>query len=97
MDPHPVIVQAAFDLFAPTHLIIILIIALLLFGRRLPEIMRGLGSSVKEFRKGMNEEPPAHPPAAQNQATAVPPAPAAPAAPGGTVSREAGAGQPPKA
>ncbi|MDW8372099.1 MAG: twin-arginine translocase TatA/TatE family subunit [Planctomycetota bacterium] len=40
--------------------LIILIVALLLFGRRLPEIMRGLGSSVREFKKGM-EEPPAPP------------------------------------
>ena len=29
--------------------LIILVVALLLFGRRLPDIMRGLGSSVKEF------------------------------------------------
>ncbi len=86
MDPQPVIVQAAFDLFAPTHLIIILIIALLLFGRRLPEIMRGLGSSVKEFRKGMNDDEHAHA-SGQPPTTAAPPA-QPPAAPGGTTSRD---------
>ena len=35
--------------------IIILAVALLIFGSRLPKMMRGLGSSVKEFRSGMEE------------------------------------------
>ncbi len=52
--------------------LIILLVALLLFGRRLPDIMRGLGSSVKEFKKGMDDTS----------------APAPPAAPGGSVPRE---------
>jgi TatA/E family protein of Tat protein translocase len=69
---------------------IILLVALLLFGRRLPDIMRGLGSSVKEFKKGMDD-------------TALPAPPAPPAAPGGSVAREAAPpaapapAQPPKA
>ena len=37
------------------ELVIILIVLLLLFGSRLPGIMRGLGKSVTEFKKGMNE------------------------------------------
>lgn len=37
------------------ELIVILIIALLLFGKRLPEVMRGLGKGVSEFKKGVNE------------------------------------------
>ncbi len=44
------------DLLTPVHLAIILIIALLLFGpKRLPEIGSGIGKTIKEFRKSMNE------------------------------------------
>ena len=35
--------------------LVILIIALLLFGSKLPSVMRGLGGSIKEFKKGMDE------------------------------------------
>ena len=40
----------------PMQLIIILLIALLLlFGNRLPSVMRSLGKSVVEFKKGVND------------------------------------------
>jgi len=49
----------------PWHLIVLLIIVLLLFGaKRLPEIGRSLGSSAREFKKGISSDestPPASP------------------------------------
>ncbi|MDR3233035.1 MAG: twin-arginine translocase TatA/TatE family subunit [Planctomycetaceae bacterium] len=39
---------------SPTTLIIVGIVALLLFGNRLPSVMRSLGRSVVEFKKGVN-------------------------------------------
>ena len=42
------------NLFTPTHLIIILIIALLVFGpRKLPELGKGLGEGIKGFKEGI--------------------------------------------
>jgi sec-independent protein translocase protein TatA len=49
-----------FDMLAmfesPSQWLIILVIILLLFGgSRIPEMMRGLGSGMREFKKGLNE------------------------------------------
>ena len=50
---------------SPTQLLIVLLIVLLLFGaKRLPDMGRGLGRSLREFRAGLTygetrEEPPA--------------------------------------
>ena len=42
----------------PQELIIIVIIVLILFGgRKIPELMRGLGSGIKEFKDASKEDP----------------------------------------
>jgi len=44
------------NILGPTQWIIILVIILLLFGaNRLPDLMRSLGRSVTEFKKGIGE------------------------------------------
>jgi len=39
--------------FGPQELIIVAFIALLLFGTRLPKVMRSVGESISEFKKGI--------------------------------------------
>lgn len=43
-------------LFQPVHMIIILAIALIIFGPgKLPELGKGLGKGIKEFKKAMSD------------------------------------------
>jgi len=42
-------------IFSEFHWLIIALVAFLLFGNRLPSIMRSLGSGISEFKKGMND------------------------------------------
>ncbi len=43
--------------FGTTELLIIFFIIILLFGaKRLPDLARGLGSSIRQFKKGISEE-----------------------------------------
>ena len=68
------------EALSPFHLIIILAVIVLLFGgKKIPEVMRGLGEGIRNFKDGMNSphptspsaNPPANPPAAAP--TAPPP------------------------
>ena len=43
--------------FGPTEIILVLAVILLLFGgKTIPELMRGLGSGVKEFKNASKDE-----------------------------------------
>jgi len=41
--------------FSPIHWIVIGVVALLLFGNRLPEVARSLGKAWNEFKRGLHE------------------------------------------
>ncbi len=43
--------------FGTTEIVVIVILALLLFGgKKIPELMRGLGTGLKEFKKASEED-----------------------------------------
>ena len=43
---------------SPMHLLIIAVVILVLFGgRKIPEVMKGLGQGVREFKDGMRGDP----------------------------------------
>jgi sec-independent protein translocase protein TatA len=48
------------DFSSPMHLILILLVVVLLFGgRKIPELMKGIGQGMKEFKKAsrLEDEP----------------------------------------
>jgi sec-independent protein translocase protein TatA len=46
------------ELLTPTHLVIVLVVALLLFGpRKLPELGKGLGEGLRGFKDGIKGTP----------------------------------------
>ncbi len=46
---------AFINLSSPSHLLVILAVALLLFGNRLPEVARSLGRAFNEFKRGLRD------------------------------------------
>jgi len=67
---------------SPMHLLIVAVVVLVLFGgRKIPEVMKGLGQGVREFKDGMRGDPTPQPPAAA-------PAPAATAPPPSVATEE---------
>ncbi len=59
------------EALSPAHLLIILAIVVLFFGgRRIPEVMRGLGEGVRAFKEGAHgdEKPPEGKPAEEKPA-----------------------------
>ena len=65
------------DFLQPTHLLVIAVVLLVLFGaKRIPELGKGLGEGLRGFKeglKGITDPPPAAPVAQQNTAPAPPP------------------------
>jgi sec-independent protein translocase protein TatA len=52
--------------FSPIHWLIVLAVVLLLFGgKKIPELAKGLGEGIRNFKEGMNapSTPPTAPPA----------------------------------
>lgn len=42
---------------APQIILIVVVVLLLFGGRKIPELMRGLGSGIKEFKDASKDEP----------------------------------------
>ena len=57
-------------------MIVALVILVLFGGRKIPEVMRGLGQGIREFKEGMKGDNPTNPPASTT--TTAPPAAAPP-------------------
>jgi len=64
------------ELFAPSHLFIILLIVVILFGgKKIPEVMRGFGEGIRSFKEGMqgSNTPTQTPPQQQTPQQPAPP------------------------
>lgn len=60
------------DIFAPSHLLILLLIILVIFGpSKLGDVGGALGRAIRDFKKAMNE-PEQSPPAANATSTPAP-------------------------
>jgi sec-independent protein translocase protein TatA len=61
--------------FSPFHWLIVLAIVVLLFGgKKIPEVMKGLGEGIRSFKEGMHgntQGPPSPPPPASTSTPAT--------------------------
>jgi sec-independent protein translocase protein TatA len=75
---HLMNLSAALIFDSPMDIGVVLVIVLILFGgKKIPEVMRGLGQGIREFKGGMRDEQPSAPAqvqAAPPAAVAAPPA-----------------------
>ncbi|HUB51456.1 MAG TPA: twin-arginine translocase TatA/TatE family subunit [Terracidiphilus sp.] len=70
------------DLLQPTHLILIGLLLLVLFGaKRLPELGKGLGEGLKGFKDGIKGTPDPPPPSQPTQQSSSTPVSSAPIEP----------------
>jgi sec-independent protein translocase protein TatA len=63
------------DFSSPMHLILIILVIVLLFGgKKIPELMKGIGQGMKEFKKAsaLNDEPEKKEPDTKNTEVKVP-------------------------
>jgi sec-independent protein translocase protein TatA len=68
---HAISLVAIFD--SPMDIAIVVLVVLVLFGgKKIPEMMRGIGTGIKEFKQGMRDEPAPAPPPSTTTATAPP-------------------------
>jgi sec-independent protein translocase protein TatA len=50
----------------PTEMVILLVIVLIVFGaNRIPQLMKGMGEGIRNFKQGMSEDPSDDKPSAQ--------------------------------
>lgn len=62
--------------FSAMHLLILAAVVVLLFGgKKLPELMRGVGQGIREFKDGMRDPAPTNPPPSSSTPVNPPPAP----------------------
>jgi sec-independent protein translocase protein TatA len=71
MWQHAINLVAILD--SPMDIAIVVLVVLVLFGgKKIPEMMRGIGTGIKEFKQGMRDEPaPAPPPSTTSTAPTV--------------------------
>jgi sec-independent protein translocase protein TatA len=63
------------DFSSPMHLILIILVIVLLFGgKKIPELMKGIGQGMKEFKKAsaLDDEPEKKEPESKDQEIKVP-------------------------